>query len=141
MLNLNLRQKILLSLLKACNKRSMSPIQIMKALFLYSQQAHPAEFYKFEPYLYGPCSFEVYHDLRILLNEGLISSTPSLYSWDFYSITSQGEEMIKEVDKQIEEIKKFVVSKPFIELLKEIYSKYPEFAKNSIINTEILKKL
>lgn len=141
MVNLNSRQKVLLSLLKACNKRSMSPIQIMKALFLYFQEKHPEEFYKFEPYLYGPCSFEVYHDLRTLLNKGLISATPSLYSWDFYSITSQGEEIIEEVDKKLEEIKKFVISKSFIELLKEIYSKYPEFAKNSIINNEVLKKL
>jgi len=141
MVNLNSKQKVLLSLLKACNKRAMSPIQIMKALFLYSQEKHPREFYEFKPYLYGPCSFEVYHDLRTLLNEGLISSTPSLYSWDFYSITSQGEEIVEEVDKKLEEIKKFVISRSFIELLKEIYSKYPEFAKNSIINNEVLEKL
>ena len=141
MVKLSSKQKILLSLLKAYNKKAMSPIQIMKALFLYSQEKHPEGFYEFKPYLYGPCSFEVYHDLRTLLNEGLVSATPSLYSWDFYSITPQGEDKIKEVDEKLEEIKKFVVSKSFIELLKEIYSRYPEFAKNSIINNEILKKL
>jgi len=142
MFKLSFKQKILLSLLKAYNKKAMSPIQIMKSLFLYSQNKKLKEFYEFKPYLYGPCSFEVYHDLRILLAKGLISAIPSLYSWDFYTVTSHGEKILgKEKDIELEGIKKFVVSKSFPELLKEIYSKYPEFSKNSIINNEILKKL
>lgn len=137
------REKILLSLLKAFGKSPMSPLQIMKSLFLYSQKRKPKGFYEFVPYLYGPCSFDVYLDLRELVSKGLIAEIPSHFSWNFYTITSNGEKILKDEkqDDDLEDIKKFVLSKSFVDLLKYIYTEYPEFAVNSIFNKEALEKL
>jgi hypothetical protein len=143
----NFKQKILLMLLMACSEKSMSPIQIMKGLFLFGQEEKPKDFYEFSPYLYGPCSLDVYRDLRMLKDIGIIISQPSNFNWDFYKIAQAGKEIIqdekglKKYKEKLEETKKFIISKTFIELLKFIYSKYPEFADNSIFNKETLKKL
>lgn len=128
----------------------MSPIQIMKALFLLKMKLKlsDTEFYKFEPYLYGPCSFEVYSDLLLLQKQGIVNTELSLWGWRFYRLTSKGiaiaEKNIKEMDEkilnEIKSIKNIVMSKSFIELLKYVYAKYPEYAKNSIINPEVLEK-
>ena len=143
MKDLNFKQKILLTLLRVLDKKPMSPIQIMKALFLYSQEEKPQNFYIFKPYLYGPCSFEVYSDINKLFSNGLIVESPSYYSWNFYSISSKGEDCLQRSVKkeEIEKIKETVISKSFIGLLKYVYSKYPEYTNNSIINKEILKEL
>lgn len=144
MIKLDFKLKIILLLLMVCNKKPMSPIQIMKSLFLFKEIEKPQNFYTFSPYLYGPCSFNVYSDLRELTDGGWVVEHPSSYSWSFYEITSKGEEVLKEKFKskeKIEKIKKFVLSKSFFELLKYIYSKYPEFAQKSIINIKALEDL
>jgi hypothetical protein len=58
------------------NVKLLSPIQLMKGLFLIKQELELKDFYEFEPYLYGPCSFEVYRDLEILTKERLITQVP-----------------------------------------------------------------
>ena len=141
---LDYKQKILLNFLIAGNKKPMSPIQIMKAIFLYAQEEKPKDFYEFIPYLYGPCSFDVYTDLKLLENRGLITSYPTSRGWNFFGITSEGEKYLiddTKIVQKLQEIKKEIVSKSFIELLKYIYSKYPAFTINSIFNNEALKKL
>ena len=128
----------------------MSPIQIMKALFLFKMELKlpDSEFYKFEPYLYGPCSFEVYSDLASLQIQGLTDAESSFWGWKYYRLTDKGrnvaEEVVKKMDKSmldsLQSIKNIVMSKNFMELLRYVYTKYPEYAKNSIINTEVLVK-
>jgi uncharacterized protein YwgA len=120
----------------------------MKGLFLIKQELKLKDFYEFEPYLYGPCSFEVYRDLELLTKERLITQVPSEERWFYYRITPLGKDKIKEILKTMDEklaheilkIKKFVLSKNIFELLQYVYSKYPEYAKNSIINLEVLLK-
>ncbi|MCC6003788.1 MAG: hypothetical protein LM590_05545 [Thermofilum sp.] len=58
------------------NVKLLSSIQLMKGLFLIKQELELKDFYDFEPYLYGPCSFEVYGDLEILTKERLITQVP-----------------------------------------------------------------
>jgi len=141
---LNYKQKIILSFLTIGDKKPMSPLQLMKAIFLYAQEEKPKDFYKFVPYLYGPCSFDVYADLKLLEGNGFITSYPTHRGWSFFGITSEGEKYLMsdiKVIQKLDEIKKIILSKSFIELLKYVYSKYPEFAQNSIFNSEALKKL
>ena len=147
------RKDILLALMYLPTDKKleiMSPIQIMKALFLFKMELKipDSEFYKFEPYLYGPCSFEVYSDLASLQTQGLTDAEPSLWGWKYYRLTNKGrnvaEKVVSEMDKsmldQLQRIKNIVMSKNFMELLRDVYTKYPEYAKNSIINTEVLAK-
>lgn len=141
---LKFKQQIILNFLIASGKEPMSPLQIMKALFLYTQEDKPKDFYEFIPYLYGPCSFDVYSDLELLESGGFITTYPTHRGWNFFGITSEGEKhLIRDaiITQKLDEIKKLILSKSFIELLKYIYSKYPRFAKNSIFNSEVLKKL
>jgi uncharacterized protein YwgA len=143
-MDLNFQQKIILNFLIADDKKSMSPIQLMKAIFLYLQEEKPKDFYEFSPYLYGPCSFDVYADLKLLEDNGFITSYPTHRGWSFFDITSEGGKHLiddTKIIQKLDKIKKTILSKTFIELLKYIYFKYPEFAKNSIFNSEALKKL
>lgn len=141
---LKLKQQIILNFLITGDNKPMSPLQIMKALFLYTQEERPNDFYEFIPYLYGPCSFDVYSDLKSLENGGFITTYPTHRGWSFFGVTSEGEKYLisdTQIIQKLDKIKKLILSKSFIELLKYVYSKYPEFAKDSIFNSEVLKKL
>jgi len=135
------REDILLGLIYIAPEKIMSPIQIMKSLFLIEEELKLG-LYKFQPYLYGPCSFEVYSDLEHLENETLISSFPTTTGWRYYQITDKGRRIAKEIEKnfdnklleKLQEVKRTVVSKSFFELLKYIYEKYPQYAVASIVN-------
>ncbi len=142
--SLNFKQKIILNFLIIGDKKPMSPLQLMKAIFLYTQEEKPKDFYEFIPYLYGPCSFDVYADLKFLESNGFITSYPTYRGWSFFGITSEGEKYLMsdtKVIRKLDKIKKTILSKSFIGLLKYVYSKYPEFTQNSIFNNEALKKL
>lgn len=123
----------------------LMPIQIMKGLFLIKKEQNPEDFYSFVPYLYGPCSFDIYRDLNELTNEGLITTVKSRQKWNYYRITPSGRELCKEItlnDDLLENIKnnkKLVMEKSFIDLLEYVYNKYPEYAKNSIVNIEAMR--
>lgn len=144
------REEILLSYiyLPVSEPNIVSPLQIMKGLFLLSKELKLENFYTFEPYLYGPCSFDIYNDLNALLRENLLTTIKFLPSyWSYYRVTPQGIEKSKkilqtagqEMVTKMKEIKKIVVSKGFIDLLKYIYEKYPEYAVNSIIDIRVIK--
>ena len=131
------------------NRQNMiSPIQIMKGMFLLGKEMNLQNFYEFKPYLYGPCSFEIYSDLSKLENKGLIDSIPTPKGWNYYIITEKGKEIARELEKRLDkdliekilQIKEIVLSKGFLELLEFVYTKYPKYAVNSIINMEGFKK-
>jgi DNA-binding PadR family transcriptional regulator len=126
----------------------VSPIQIMKGMFLAKEELKLEDFYIFEPYLYGPCSFQIYSDLLALQLKNFIKTIPGPSSWKYYTTTPLGSAKAKiiievlgmEKVKVLREIKELIISKSFLELLEYIYSKYPEYARNSIVNIEGFKK-
>lgn len=129
-------------------KSIVSPIQLMKGMFLFKNELKLSKFYEFEPYLYGPCSFEIYSDLINLLENNLIDTVSTPFSWKFYRTTDTGSNkanlIIKKLDKRmlkkLNEIKKLVVTKSFLELLEYVYKKYPKYAKKSIIDLKVFEK-
>ena len=126
----------------------VSPIQLMKSMFLAKNELKIPNFYEFEPYLYGPCSFEIYSDLISLLENNLIDTIATPFSWKYYRTTNVGsikaDLIIKNLDKKIveklNEIKKFVINKTFSELLEYVYKEYPKYTENSIINLKVFEK-
>jgi len=122
----------------------MSRLRIMKALFLLGQENEEPlpEFYEFEPYLYGPISFDVYRDLRQLQLQGLVLEQRAIgRTWDYYRLTPAGEKAARPVveeeislvtHQKLCEIKSQVNSLGFISLLRYVYTKYPEFATESV---------
>lgn len=142
-------EELLILYLYLGNKKLIDPLRIMKGIFLICKKIKEfKDVYTFEPYLYGPCSLEIYSDLRKLLQKGEIREyTQKIHYWSLYSLTPSGEEIAKQILKQIPkdllnrifEIKHTVMKLSFKELLKFVYKKYPEYAKKSIFNVLIFK--
>jgi hypothetical protein len=136
---------VYLSLPSATKTNWIDPIRIMKGLFLFKMEFKDKlkDFYDYIPYLYGPCSFEVYGDLIELQIKGIIDNySQPLCRWSYYRLTERGQICAKslinnapaELLEKLKVIKIKVTSLSFLELLKEIYKNYPEYAQNSVIN-------
>lgn len=146
------KREWLLALLHANNNEPIeSAVRLMKELFLIrkeigeKQRMTDRDFYNFQPYLYGPCSFEVYKDIKRLASAGLIEVLRSPKSrWSIYRITKKGEEyidgMVEHTPKIIEEIKLKFNKMPFMELLRYVYNKYPQFTKKSVMTLSIFDR-
>jgi len=115
----------------------------MKGMFLFAQQAahELGEFYDFEPYHYGPCSFQIYRDLDALEADGLIRrKQPTGQLWSYTEPTSQGVEKASELARSastnllnlLVNQRSLVASLSFSALLRNVYRRYPTFASRSI---------
>jgi len=127
----------------------MDRIRLMKSLFLtwYRTGKSIPDYFQFEPYLYGPCSFEVYRILDDLEREGLIIRLPNpVPNWSIYYLTEKGKQVAQEAISQIEptlrdrlkESAGEVTRLSFYQLLKRVYEEAPEFAINSVVK-EVLR--
>lgn len=119
-------------------------IRLMKALFLlwYRSNKHIPEYFDFQPYLYGPCSFEVYSVLDEISKQGLVVQPPHpVHQWANYYLTERGRAAAKEAAQKvdpdtamkIEQVAQEVSRLGFYELLKKVYNEAPEFAVNSVL--------
>src|SRR5579884_1138962 len=68
-------------------------MHIMRGLFLFQRRAGGVrDAFKFEPYLFGPCSFEVYDVLAAVEGDGLaVRPTHPTPQWVPYYLTGRGE--------------------------------------------------
>jgi hypothetical protein len=122
-------------------------VRIMKELFLFrksttlDKKAHIGEFYKFVPYDYGPCSFELYDDLDVLRTRGhIVALERPNKRYRVYLITDEGAyrayRFLKghhsSVTKALNEVKKEVNDLPLYDLLSYVYEKYPKYAKKTV---------
>jgi DNA-binding PadR family transcriptional regulator len=124
--------------------RTLDPVRIQKGLFLLSEEGPGPlrNLYEFEPYHFGPCSFELYRDLDSLEAEGLLQSqVPPGQTWKTYELTAQGRQaggaVLDHADphsrQAIEGAMEFVMTRSFRRLLKDVYSKYPAYATKSVL--------
>jgi len=118
-------------------------IHIMKALFLVWHRSGRdiTDYFAFEPYLYGPCSFEVYSVLGNLQSNGLIDQPlHPLPRWVNYCLTEKGRKEAEQATKRaphvtlglIEQVSKEISQLAFLELLQRVYAEAPDFAVNSM---------
>jgi len=130
-------------ILLALRQTPLDRIHIMKTLFLiWHRSGRKMEgYFQFEPYLYGPCSFEVYSILENLQADGFIVQPPhSMPQWVNYYLTEKGkkeaDEAVKRASPQtlkfIETLAKEVSQLSFYELLRKVYTEAPDFAVNSM---------
>jgi hypothetical protein len=120
----------------------MEPIQVQKAMFKFGKESHvpEAEAYQFEPYNWGPCSFEIYDDLRSLRGQKKIDCVPTGSGWNLYRLTELGHQEAdkiraiadKDLLNQLDEKRTWVVSRTFSKLLQDVYQQYPDYATESI---------
>lgn len=122
----------------------VDPIRIQKGLFLFAMEtkAPRGQKYRFRPYNYGACSFEIYGDLDALVAEGSLERIErSGQSWPLYRTTDKGAERARKLmstapqplHKAIRQHKEFVFSRGFLQMLREIYEKYPAYAAKSVL--------
>lgn len=144
MLTLTDRQQTLLQFLGGSESAETDPIRIMKGLFLFAQKTPGAWLpeetkYVFKAYDYGPCSFDIYDDLKFLESAGLILSKQRPgESWKRYQISEKGKLALEKssVNPQalayLKTIRSFVDSLSFSQLLKTVYKEFPNYAVNSV---------
>ena len=137
------RKDFLLIVIAAGDGMPLTPVQLQKSLFLVGEKlpGAPDDFYKFEPYHYGPFDIEVYRDADSLEADGLLLSVPSARgTWMDRAITPKGLERAKEIQKKlpgpalayIKELVQWVQSLSFSSLVKSIYVHYPQYRANSV---------
>lgn len=104
----------------------------------------PSDAYNFEPHKYGPFSKELYGDIDELVENGFIEKTSETTSGgnekEVFTITDEGKKMLDwlryKYDEGVssEEIQDIVANynkMPLLQLIKRVYSEYPEMAVNS----------
>jgi len=116
----------------------------MKGLFLVSQRGAGEldDLYQFKPYDYGPFTSEIYADLQVLSLRGLVAQEAVAgRSWRMYRPTTDGIERARELTSGlapadaaiIDDAYRFVTTRGFLQLLREIYAEYPEYAVNTVV--------
>jgi hypothetical protein len=127
----------------------LDPVRIQEGLFLFSRcpASPPGSQYAFEPGIYGPISDELDSDLDRLAGDGWIELVPVRGAhWSLYRPTDTTFERARRLLRQAEaddlenatrhlaEIKRYVSSVGFGDLLERVYAEYPEFAVDSVFH-------
>lgn len=120
-------------------------IRLMKALFLIWHRSGRRinGFYNFVPYMYGPCSFELYQELEELQRQHLISQAPHrVPRWASYCLTPSGQSEAELVEQRVDNevlsvvatVAREVSNLNFAELLQKVYTEAPEFTSQSVVS-------
>lgn len=117
-------------------------IRMQKAVFLVEQRG-PSEWrnlYQFVPYNWGPFSAQLQGDLGRLVGDGRLELTAwDRGSYNSYATSALGEgeaaEILDDLDASsqafLREVRRFVVTRSFNRLLRDVYREYPEYAVKS----------
>jgi uncharacterized protein YwgA len=135
-------------LLGVGDPRALDPIRIQKGMFLLAQEGGVREHerYLFHPYDYGPFSPRIYDDLDGLVDDGLVTreAVPG-YTWSRYRLSAEGVRETQAIADHLDEdhlqsvrflvrMKRDVLSQSFNRLLRYVYRRYPDYAKNSVFS-------
>lgn len=131
-------------ILLALRQTPLDRIHIMKTLFLIWHRSGRkiTDYFDFKPYLYGPCSFEVYSVIASLQSDGYIVQPPHpTPQWVNYYLTERGKMEAEEAKKRvssnalnlIKEVVEEVSQLGIYELLQKVYAEAPDFAVNSML--------
>ncbi|MCU4975633.1 DUF4065 domain-containing protein [Halobacteria archaeon AArc-m2/3/4] len=151
---MNTRKKLPLALLYADEEQQIDGrTRFQKLIFLMQMEGNlndltPTETYRFEPYDYGPFSSTLYDDLDNHIERGLIEDSKETLDEEDdivqykYHLKPEGREFIEEnesgaeFERVVEEAKRIVQEYgdvPLPELIDMVYSKYPDYAENSVL--------
>jgi uncharacterized protein len=124
--------------------RSLSPVQVQKTMFVFAREAErklgKENFYDFVPYNYGPFDAAIYRDLADLERRGQVQIfNPTAGAARRYAITPVGILSASQIREQDEthasflgEVVRWVEGKSFPDLIRAIYSSWPEYRQNSV---------
>jgi uncharacterized protein YwgA len=129
-------------LLVALDAAPLDRIRLMKTAFLvWYRQGRPSSGpFTFEPYLYGPCSFQLYRALDQLVHRGLVVQEPTSGRTGRYYLTPRGREALPRARQRVgsawEELfntAQWSRDQSFDSLLRSVYSEAPEYASQSVL--------
>jgi uncharacterized protein YwgA len=135
---------ITLLVIAAAGDSGLTPVQLMKSLFIISKSGFadlPSDFYPFFAYNYGPFHPDVYRDVEALVNEGLVIEIRETgRNWSKYAVAPAGLKYVENLKSQIASelsayinaVVNWVGSLTFDQLLRAIYAEYPEMRENSV---------
>ncbi len=135
------------TLLVALNAAPLDRLRLMKTAFLSWHRAGRPKSgpFRFEPYLYGPCAFDLYGALNGLLARRLVARAPSAIDrWGDYYLTDAGRieaaraarRLGDRAASRLREIAAWTSKQPFRFLLEKVYSEAPDFATKSVLRRE-----
>jgi hypothetical protein len=121
---------------------AFDPVRLMKGCFIISQAGRPGwrELFRFRAYAYGPFDSSVYSARDRLLAEGLLQAGRG-GRYPAYTLTPKGGERATEVAEAlgdhdaiwVRSIGGYVTSRSFSKLLDEVYERWPDYARNSVM--------
>lgn len=138
------RERLLLFIALDGAPRGLDPIRLQKGMFLFAmdEESDPEEIYRFIPYNYGPMSAQIYRDLELLTEQGLVEAKPVQgQSWARYMATEDGliaardmlcQEQSESAARRLYAIKTDVSSHSYKEVLEDVYDRFPEYAAKSV---------
>lgn len=154
-INISKKELLLLHLLGAREKETVSGITRLQKLVFLAQQGglkddpipehDTEEKFRYKSFDYGPFSKELYDYLDQLVDDGLIdrrkvetSSGKERYD---YSLSPKGEEILSSTPEALAEndlkvikgVKILYNETPLFELIDRVYADYPEYAKDSVL--------
>jgi hypothetical protein len=124
-------------------EQPLDRVRIQKSMFLFAERskAPDGEKYGFEPYHYGPFSFQIYPDLDRLVGDGLLREELDPMSRSpRYSLTETGRHAAARLRQcasadrvaLLAALRSWVAERPFRMLLNDLYRMYPQYAVNSV---------
>ena len=137
------RTDLILLLLR---EKPLDRIRLMKALFLIwlrSGRNIPG-FFEFVPYMYGPCSFELYDEIDRAGRERFLTQLSGSYPrWSPYYITERGKKAADQASQEINAttlrlvraVAQEVSELDFHNLLRRVYAEAPDFATNTVVKS------
>ncbi len=127
----------------------LDPVRIQEGLFLFSRctGAPSGSQYAFEPGIYGPISDELDSDLERLVDDGWIELVPVRGThWSLHKPTDAAfdrarrilrqtdDESLLDAVRKLFELKQYVSSVGFGDLLERVHTEHPDFTVNSVFH-------
>jgi hypothetical protein len=138
------RRDVLLAILAAADGRPFTPVQLQKAAFLVAKNLErifdPSSRYAFAPYDYGPFDSNVYGEAETLARLGLVSISAEPGRYRQYVATDTGVKLGRQLldrlqaddRRYVKDVASWVLRLSFGQLVKSIYTAYPDMRANSI---------
>lgn len=125
--NLNYRQKTLIGLIRVYGGR-LSKVDFQKYLFLFTQEFEQEPSFEFVPYRFGCFSFQSGADKRRLVEVGALHASEDWHLRDnfIWRDTPDAENTYRRFHERYASLRG-------VELVRDIYRRYPYYAINSVI--------
>ena len=124
---------------REAESQPLDRLRMQKGVFLLEMRGPASwrELFEFKPYDWGPYSRDLVSTVAQLASEGYLEKDRVPRGrYHAYRTTPTGEDHISEElsegeERFIAEVREFVTSKPFAQLLRDVYAAHPEYATRS----------